>query len=261
MCKKFIDLILENALNIESRKKYAYDREGFKLKDQYLVDLKLINKNGFINRTDIIELYSNPNIKEELKLFFALNWGGINKSNYAKVVKLKREVLRHKIFLINKSVDSPHFLSQYLNKFNDMHITGIGVSFITKHMYFLNKDKYFIYDKWTKRAHLAMLLSDDSCDTECFFKLKGSCTINDDIALNIKNIDSAYKDFCERVIIVQNEINSRLSDCLKFITPGHLESFLFGEGYHSKDLNNPRVWTNNYINLKLSDINDGKNKN
>lgn len=42
MSKKFIDLILENALNIESRKKYAFDREGFKLKDQYLVDLKLI---------------------------------------------------------------------------------------------------------------------------------------------------------------------------------------------------------------------------
>lgn len=250
---ELISLIISKVNESDIHKRFPFDRNGIELNgfDSFL-KLNLAS-NSYINRSTVLDIYSSEKNNPIDKFLLAMLWGGIRKNNLIAILEYNQLELNDKLIKINellKKNNIEYFIQVYL-KNKDIHINGVGLSFITKHLYFKNSSELFIYDKWTKRFHAAYLKSTNLEKLELFFlnynsfNLKGQ---NDDLIIRRGYEGIAYKDFCFALKDIFKIINENLSRKKQFKSIGHLESYLFGEGGRNKyDNDNPRVWLFDFI--------------
>jgi hypothetical protein len=197
-----------------------------------------------INRTDVLDFYKSgaPDCD---KFVLAMIWGGIGRRNLNLLQSIGKKELNKKLSIINTQISkslSKDFINEYFSN-SSIHISGVGLSFLTKHFYFQNQGvDYLIYDKWTKRVHAAILSESDPKLLIAFFRKIASLGINKDLFIKSRMEGQAYLDFCSRMDALFLSLKSSKDLKSKFSNKGELESFLFGEGRKINEPNNPRNW-------------------
>ena len=203
-----------------------------------------------LTRSDIFSIFRNEN--NLYKGFIAaMLWGGLgsdksrdnlrNAFSYPKVeIEKKLKDVSQKL-KANRIADA--FESMLPKKPNK--ISGIGISFFTKLLYFLwpeeNKQtiKPLIYDKWSWHIHAALIIDEKGVDAAMdYFIISASLTHKDvyglipEITLKDRNNVSvaAYMEYIE-LLSQKSQGNS-----------GGLEEFLFGQSMKvNKRPDNPRI--------------------
>jgi hypothetical protein len=243
----------------------AFDQPGFKWKKKYLNDtfkeiegiLALEDFTDEIKRLEVLTFFNNGNYY--YGFLSALIWGGIstrpskghkgNKltSNAYKVLSLPKDIVLELTLKIKSYIEDKEYEKAYNILAAEHKIKGLNVSFFSKLLYFISEsintnlntiDKKFnllIYDKWTKVLHLLLLLeADEKVKIINFF---GENYMNkffaNSIEGNITNLVyckdkyavEAYLDYCIKINLLAEELSKNSN---KYLSPGHLEAFLFG---------------------------------
>jgi len=179
-----------------------------------------------------------------------LKWGEIRLANLDKVNAYKPSQLEKKLTAINELIKKQKaelIIDEYFSNI-ELRISGVNLSFITMHMYFVKPKKFLIYDRFMIKLHVAFLIENERKLIDKFFikSKKQSLTIRN----KMKGI--AYADFLQRLNDFFVKVNSELSDrnVKTFDSKGEFEAFLFGEE-NNKSPYNPRELINNFIKEKL----------
>jgi hypothetical protein len=249
---ELISLLVAKVSESDIHQRFPFDRNGIKLKDINRFTTLNLASNFCVNRSSVLEVYSQKNNLFE-SFILAMIWGGIRKNNLAAILEYNPSILIDKLEKLDAIIENQGIefaVKEYL-KNETLHIKGVGLSFITKHFYFRNSSEMFIYDKWTKRFHAAYIKSTNPEKLPLYFlnsttfNLKG---VEDDLIIRIGYEGIAYQDFCIALKAIYSSINNLLSKEKQFKSVGHLESYLFGEGGRNKyDKDNPRVWLYDFI--------------
>jgi len=254
--KNLIKEIAEHANDPELRSKYSFDRWTTKFADKKLAKSMNLNHNQILTRSIVLTKYkSNESMQDNFLL--AMLWGGLRKNHYRKASSINSKAIVNKLTEINKFIKSNNasaLVDNYLDLSSKLHIYGVGLSFITKHIYFQDQGKnYFIYDKWTKRFHAAYLSEADPDKLKKYFSRinKDLNHVRSDIYVNNNFKGEAYEDYCKTMLFTFNQVNKLLGKSNKFKNPGELESFLFGAGGRNYSDVNPRKWLYNHIKKNL----------
>lgn len=249
---ELISLLVAKVNETDIHKRFPFDRNGIVLKDINRFKTLNLTSNFCINRSSVLEVYSQKNNLFE-SFILAMLWGGIRKNNLSAILEYKTTQLIDKLEKIDAIIENKgiEFVIEEYLKNHTLHIKGVGLSFITKHFYFKYSSEMFIYDKWTKRFHAAYIKSTNPEKLPLYFS--NSTTFNlkgaeDDLIIKRGYEGIAYKDFCIALKELYSSINNLLSKEKQFQSVGHLESYLFGEGGRNKyDKENPRVWLYDFI--------------
>lgn len=203
-----------------------------------------------LNRSNIFSAYKRS-ISSKKAFVSMLEWGGVRSSNLKKVKAYKNNQLEKKLTAINlliKKQKPELIINEYLwNK--NLKISGVNVSFITKHMYFIKPNIFLIYDRFMINLHVALLIENERKLIDKFF-IKSKKTLSFTLRNKMQGI--AYTDFLQRINYLFVKINSELSKrkVKTFKSKGEFEAFLFGEK-NNKSLFNPRELIKNFIEEKL----------
>jgi hypothetical protein len=202
-------------------------------------------KNG-LDRSKVFSAYKQSNTSKKSFLLM-MKWGAARTINFERVSACKPKEIQNRLSKFNKLIhelDAESIVDEYLAN-EDYRISGVNLSFITKHLYFLKPEKFLIYDRFMQNLHVAILLDSDSdlishyfsfSKKEKVFKIRGGMH------------GKAYADFIERFKILFTWVNEELArrTVKSFNSLGELESFLFGSA-NVRNLSNPRVMIVNYI--------------
>ena len=191
----------------------------------------------------------------------AMQWGGIRPRNFKLIGSLSGDELNNRLNKINKWINrgrpAEDILNEYMKNDSSVKISGVGVSFITKYLYFKNRDRFLIYDRWIQNVHYAMLLSDGQNPDIYFKSYKGDLTKGKNrLELKSDVSGAAYEDFLTRLRRLYQHVNDGLVNrgYAPFRQLDEYEAFLFGKrevGYYSGD--NPRKLVAIYIHDFLGD--------
>lgn len=203
-----------------------------------------------LTRDDVFRIF-----REEKNLYkgfiAAMLWGGLGsdartRNNLRRAFSCPKSVIEK----ILKDVSQKLKENKIEEAFNSMlrkpnKISGIGVSFFTKLLYFLwpkeNKQKIrpLIYDKWGWHIQAALLIDDKGMDEAMKYLLISSTLSHKDcyglipqiVLKDGKNVSRAYMNYIE---ILANKSQG---------DPGRLEEFLFGQSRkNNRQESNPRVF-------------------
>ena len=176
-----------------------------------------------------------------------MKWGGARPINFERVSACKPREIQSRLTKFNKLIgknDAEFIVDEYL--FNDAYrISGVNLSFITKHLYFIKPEKFLIYDRFMQNLHVAMLLDSDSDLISHYFRFSEKEKV---FKIRSRMHGKAYADFIERFKILFAWVNEELArrSVKSFNSLGELEAFLFGSP-NVRNLSNPRVMIVNYI--------------
>jgi hypothetical protein len=202
-----------------------------------------------LNRSKVLLEYNRSNSSKK-SFVSMLKWGEIRLANLDKVNAYKPSQLEKKLTAINELIKKQKaelIIDEYFSNI-ELRISGVNLSFITMHMYFVKPKKFLIYDRFMIKLHVAFLIENERKLIDKFFikSKKQSLTIRN----KMKGI--AYADFLQRLNDFFVKVNSELSDrnVKTFDSKGEFEAFLFGEE-NNKSPYNPRELINNFIKEKL----------
>lgn len=190
----------------------------------------------------------------------AMLWGGLGKTSWIHLVKamttdkpeVECKINRLDIMLANGCLREAFHSLQRIGA-EDNKLPGVGISYYTKLLFFLNERKEIqpiIFDKWGTYIHAGLLISQGESDRLRSFYQVGSyggnvilrcfCNRKTDYSYAI------YADYLQRM--------TNLSKELMLDNPGTLEEFLFGKSLKlvsNRTNENPRFFVRNYINSTL----------
>jgi hypothetical protein len=199
-----------------------------------------------INRANVFGLYKQNKSKKNSFLSM-LQWGGIRTANLNRVNAYRTRVLEDKLTSINALISKQKveaIIDEYLTN-PHVKISGVNLSFITKHLYFARPSKFVIYDRFMINLHVALLLEQDPGLIEQYFT--GS---NQPLKFSIrrKQEGKAYADFLNRFNTLYIKMNDELSKrgVEKFKSLGEFDAFLFGADKPRNSLN-PRCLITDFI--------------
>lgn len=203
-----------------------------------------------LTREDVSKCY-----KKDLYYGFiaTLLWGGYHKGRYNKgkdgrfvtILKIKKETIVERI----NRVKSLLLADNVVEAFNSMlkgenHINGIGLSYITKVLYFLSYDsemeiKPLIFDSIAKKIHCAIMIDkpEDCVNEWYYYRGKDLCCKKHHDEMYIKYL----RDMCE------------LSNSYGISSADKLEEALFGKPY-CKSIDNPRTVVCAYLKRSKSSM-------
>jgi hypothetical protein len=221
--------ILELALNDSIRKEYHLNN--------YV-------KNG-LDRSIVFAAYKSNNTAKNSFLLM-LKWGGVRPVNLQRVQDYTPKQIESKLIRFNlliRKLNASNLIDEYLSR-KDIRISGVNLSFITKHLYFTKPNKFLIYDRFMINLHSALILEDNPSLISHYFR-ESKKKLEFSIRYNMQG--KAYSDFMERFQSLFIKVNEELSarSVKSFRSIGELEAFLFG-GKVANDLN-PREMIKNYI--------------
>ncbi len=182
----------------------------------------------------------------------AMLWGGISlatgKKKKVSNVKLAfsfpmdqvKQILHEVKGLLSKGKEKEAF--DYLLT-GDGKIPGIGVSYLTKILYFYSpceQNGSLIYDKWGRFTHATLIIDDEKDNLKDYY----SMIHNKDFKSYLKPIkkeEDLYLDYLSRM---RNFLSILNHDYKMINNTGHLEAFLFGDILSKKNQqnNNPRYF-------------------
>lgn len=207
-----------------------------------LDEFKVRNEQG-IFRAD---LFNEVEKGELYKAFFMIIlWGGISENNLKLVIShieskgeaFVKENLQETFKLVNDNKVSEAFNRLIKGTY---HIDGIGVSFFTKLLYFFDTsklgEKALIFDKWSKKEHCALLISDDTIDYKQYYTLTKSGN-----QIEVQCTADELKLFLDYIQRMKN-----MSSIIKQPNIGKIEEFLFGIP-KSRATSNPRRILNSFL--------------
>lgn len=228
----------------------------------FINELEIQGFNKKITRQDVFDMFDKDLYKG---FIYSMLWGGIgiiDKSNLVNAFSTSKEEIVRKLGNVKRMVngnnlDLENAFGSMLNanRRDNNKINGVGISYLTKLLFFLcednnpkketdtnNKVLPLIYDKWGKNMHIALLI--DSLDNNKMRENK-YLSINDYYGNVETNTDyNIYYNYLLKLKEVANKFNKK---------PGEIEEFLFG---YSKDKEkeftlypntNPRVFAELYI--------------
>lgn len=211
-------------------------------------DLKPILKDGQLSREKVFEWVKRDPYKGFLA---AMLWGGISTATSKRKMESNAErafsTEKKRVETILNSVaellkegkegDAFDFLCSPKGK-----IDGIGVSYLTKIMYFFSPDdkkESLIFDKWGRFMHAAFLMEDKIAKVEDYYSYKKSKDYKSEL-VSVKSEKELYLDYLSKMRSIENN---------NIASAGHLEAFLFGKNLNKKNLNdsNPRYFLYNLV--------------
>lgn len=234
-----------------------------------------IKHNEDISRDNIFHEVGNHNLPKALMMI--LLWGGAFPSNINRVLK-EGELdgkLERTYNLINGTdgeqcdVEKAFKLmlgeSKYNNDEENNRIEGIGVSFLTKVLFFFDNSKKgkkaLIFDKWSQLEHCALIIASNEVLGDFYHIIPTKRSIK--ITSYRKDIYYLYDNYMTRMRSIASDLG--MDDI------GKLEEFLFGYSLgsmedkkcqqhdkiqHVVDSSNPRRFLFNYLknHLNQSDV-------
>lgn len=223
--------------------------EGFVSSNpKYKSILKEIIKKNRLTRCDIADYFRSKSLHESV--LCALLWGSLNVKNLKRYFNepvedcgntrgIESKLLDVKEKLNNNKIDEA-FSSMLRGHQN--HIAGVGVSFLTKILYFLsynndNSKLPLIYDKWTQSIHATLLLSEN----KHWIQLSKSESGSYNAPTFIQESSLCYLDYIERMHNMGKDLTVRAD---------LIEEYLFGtsrKDAHNWNDNNPRKRLVDYI--------------
>ena len=208
-----------------------------------------------LDRSKVFSKYKQSNTSKK-SFMVMLKWGGSIPINYKRVNAYKPKEIESRLTKFNKLIEKNNaefIVDEYLSN-DDYRISGVNLSFITKHLYFYDPKKYLIYDRYMQHLHLAMLVQDKSSEINKYFFIQNLSKEKYKLTVRTNMHGKAYSDFLIRFKKLYNNINEELlrRSVKQFKSIGELEAFLFGSRSNSKF--NPREIIKNYINDNLNKI-------
>ena len=218
-----------------------------------------------ISRKDIFSLVDNRDFYKALMLI--LDWGGAFQSNRNRVLGMKEDVkskLERTYNLVNGTDEVQCDVEKAFrlmfdkpsNDEQDNRINGIGVSFLTKVLFFFDKSKKgkkaLIFDKWSQIEHCALIIANNERLDDFYRIIQTKRSIK--ITSYQKDIYYLYDDYMTRMRSIATDLGMD--------NIGKLEEFLFGYSLGSKedkecqqhdktqhivDSSNPRRFLLNYL--------------
>jgi hypothetical protein len=175
-----------------------------------------------------------------------LKWGGVRPVNLQRVKDYRLKQIESKLTKFNSLIGklgSEFLIDEYLSN-KDIRISGVNLSFITKHLYFTQPKKFIIYDRFMINLHAAMILEDNPSQIANYFRESKKKL---EFSIRYNKEGKAYSDFIERFKSLFHKVNEELSkrSVKSFNSLGEFEAFLFGNNV-ANDLN-PRVMIKNFI--------------
>jgi hypothetical protein len=199
-----------------------------------------------LDRSKVFASYKQSN-NSKSSFLLMLKWGGVRPVNLQRVKAYRLKQIESKLTKFNSLIgklSAEVLIDEYLSN-EDIRISGVNLSFITKHLYFTKPSKFLIYDRFMINLHAAMIIEDDPSLIEQYFN-ESKKKLDFSIRYNMQG--KAYSDFIERFKSLFLKINEELSkrSVKSFNSLGEFEAFLFGNS-QEKNLSNPRVMIKNFI--------------
>ncbi len=246
-----VHLIVSHRKNPALRVRYDLNNWKKEINDSELVKLLHLKIAQKICRTDVLNYYLSEEDSVR-KFILSMFWGGIRNNFLKSIISENKEELARKIYTIEGVLKSKkaEVIDSYLEVNSGIHVWGVGLSFITKHLYFADQGKnFFIYDKWTKKFHYAYMLEFDRKRVKDFFCDFDSIEYSSDLRIKKGMHGEAYFHFCHSLRHIFQKVNKKLEKAEQFREVGELEAFVFGEGGRAKkeSRTNPRHWILDYI--------------
>lgn len=202
----------------------------------------------------------------------AMLWGGIS----SVTTKKKMQSNLERAFSVNKQTIETILskVSELLNEgkegaaFDYLYcgegkLDGIGISYLTKIMYFFSPDnakECLIFDKWGRFMHAALISQDKNSDINNYYRFVYRADFKSELKSVIPEKE-LYLDYLNRIRNVAGSDD-------RIPSAGHLEAFLFGDKLYrnNKNNNNPRFFIYNLVerlystsNHKLSTVHSSNN--
>lgn len=172
-----------------------------------------------------------------------LMWGGYHKSKFnrlEKILSIGKDNIEKSVAKVDNLLSQNKIRDAFLAlESGDCHINGIGVSYLTKILYFLGKGKSLpeqplIYDSVQMMTHAALLIDDGAVDVKEYYARASKYSLR-----GLKRSVELYKDYIQRV--------NRLSKTCG-LEPDQQEAYLFGRPLRGKvDPDNPRRKTRDFV--------------
>jgi hypothetical protein len=175
-----------------------------------------------------------------------LLWGGAHRaniSNFRSVIKARNKTIEKSLERIRGHLANNEIEVSLLSMLNgENKIKGIGISYITKILYFLSynddcedKLKPLIFDKWARYFHCALIIDEAGIDMA---RKMYSCNGGNIKVLPPEN--HVYLDYLNRMKYTSTEY--------QIDQPDILEASLFGLGCNiTNDCKNPRLMAKDYV--------------
>lgn len=201
---------------------------------------------GGLDRSTVFSAYKLSNTSKKSFLVM-MKWGGSRSINFERVSSCKPKEIENRLTKFNKLIeksDASFIVDEYLSN-HAYRISGVNLSFITKHLYFIKPEKFLIYDRFMQNLHVAMLLDSDPDLISHYFRFSEKEKV---FKIRSRMHGKAYADFIEHFKILFAWVNEELArrSVKIFNSFGELEAFLFGS-HNMRNLSNPRVMIENYI--------------
>ena len=199
-----------------------------------------------LDRSKVFATYKQSN-NSKSSFLLMLKWGGARQVNLQRVKAYRLKQIESKLTKFNKLIgklSTEVLIDEYLSN-EDIRISGVNLSFITKHLYFTKPNKFLIYDRFMINLHSALILEDNPSQIAHYFR-ESKKKLDFSIRYNMQG--KAYSDFIERFKSLFLKVNEELSkrSVKSFNSLGEFEAFLFGNS-QEKNLSNPRVMIKNFI--------------
>lgn len=199
-----------------------------------------------LDRSKVFATYKQSNTAKSSFLLM-LKWGGVRPVNLQRVKAYRLKPIESKLTNFNRLIgklSTEVLIDEYLSN-EDIRISGVNLSFITKHLYFTKPNKFLIYDRFMINLHSAMILEDNPSQIAHYFR-ESKKKLDFSIRYNMQG--KAYSDFIERFKSLFLKVNEELSkrSVKSFNSLGEFEAFLFGNS-QEKNLSNPREMIKNFI--------------
>jgi hypothetical protein len=199
-----------------------------------------------LDRSKVFASYKQSN-NSKSSFLLMLKWGGARQVNLQRVKAYRLKQIESKLTKFNSLIgklSAEVLIDEYLSN-EDIRISGVNLSFITKHLYFTKPNKFLIYDRFMINLHSALILEDNPSQIAHYFR-ESKKKLDFSIRYNMQG--KAYSDFIERFKSLFLKVNEELSkrSVKSFNSLGEFEAFLFGNS-QEKNLSNPRVMIKNFI--------------
>ena len=199
-----------------------------------------------LDRSKVFATYKQSN-NSKSSFLLMMKWGGVRPVNLQRVKAYRLKQIESKLTKFNSLIgklSAEVLIDEYLSN-EDIRISGVNLSFITKHLYFTKPSKFLIYDRFMINLHAAMIIEDDPSLIEQYFN-ESKKKLDFSIRYNMQG--KAYSDFIERFKSLFLKVNEELSkrSVKSFNSLGEFEAFLFGNS-QEKNLSNPREMIKNFI--------------
>lgn len=154
---------------------------------------------GGLDRSTVFSAYKLSNTSKKSFLVM-MKWGGSRSINFERVSSCKPKEIESRLTKFNKLIeknDASFIVDEYLSN-HAYRISGVNLSFITKHLYFYDPKKYLIYDRYMQYLHLAMLVQDKSSEINKYFFIQNLSKEKYKLTVRTNMHGKAYSDFLIR---------------------------------------------------------------